>query len=264
VRVVVARTTVVVERVIAGVTSPAATSHPRAARDRDVSTPRTRGRAAPAAAFICTRSRGLGPLGAAPWGQYVGAVRPSIRSVVCERQTAQTPCRALLREGAGGALVLTASLSRAMLARAGRAPRSYPNILRSARSRARPPCSARCSRPSAGSGSPFARKALSRAARRPRGRGPERLVKLVSTESLDGLRRRPARSWARSLSSTRCSTLPREGRRRTRRAYLASPDEVRGGASGGAAGDRPTPEEMTPYASARDRSRCWKSWTSPG
>jgi len=76
------------------------------------------------------------------------------------------------------------------------------------------------------------------------------LVKLVSTEKLNGLKDvARLESWARSLFVHTVLDLAREsGRRRTRRAYLASPDEdpeqvLREGLPA----DRPTPEEMTAY-----------------
>ena len=76
------------------------------------------------------------------------------------------------------------------------------------------------------------------------------LVKLVSAEKLDGLKDvARLESWARSLFVHTLFDLAREsGRGRTRRAYLASPDEdpeemLREGLPG----DRPTPEEMTAY-----------------
>jgi RNA polymerase sigma factor (sigma-70 family) len=76
------------------------------------------------------------------------------------------------------------------------------------------------------------------------------LAKLVSGEKLDGLKDvARLESWARSLFVHTVLDLAREsGRRRTRRAYLASPDEepeevLRDGLPA----DGPTPEEMTAY-----------------
>ncbi|HYT25765.1 MAG TPA: sigma-70 family RNA polymerase sigma factor [Actinomycetota bacterium] len=76
------------------------------------------------------------------------------------------------------------------------------------------------------------------------------LVKLVSIEKLDGLKDvARLESWARSLFVHTVLDVAREsGRRRTRRAYLASPDEdpeevLREGLPA----DRPTPEEMAAY-----------------
>src|SRR5207247_636361 len=91
-------------------------------------------------------------------------------------------------------------------------------------------------------------QALSEATGRRRGRGPERLAKLVSGEKLDGPKD-VARLESLGPEPLRPQGAGREsGRRRTRRAYLASPDEYPEEVlRNGLPGDRPTPEEMTAY-----------------